>query len=170
MFYQPDAIIYAWILPVLGLIILPALWSITCRLYQYLERSRLSEISGFLDLSSSSIQEKLAQERREHSRVHIHGPQAKAAQNEKCCQTIVANVSLQGVCLQNIPKKVLVQPEGKLKVQVRTRDQNFSMFVQPKWSRLEGSGYIIGAEIIKLPSGWKQFVHEICQPVVAEPA
>jgi len=169
MFYQPEAIIYLWILPIFGMIILPVLWSITRRLYRNHERSRMSDVRGFLDVTQSSLHDKLAQDRRNYARVNIHGPKAKVAQQIKCCQTLVTNVSSHGICLQNIPEKVFDKSGGNLKVEIRTKEQIFSMFVRPKWRRLEENGYMIGAEIIKIPGGWKNFIHNICKTVAAEP-
>ena len=54
MLYQPDLMIYVWMLPVLGFVVVPVLWAITCMLYRAVERSRLADVSGLVDFGSKT--------------------------------------------------------------------------------------------------------------------
>jgi len=52
MFYQPDLIVYLWMLPVLCMVVLPVLWSLTCMLYKTVDRARLADVRGFVEVDS----------------------------------------------------------------------------------------------------------------------
>lgn len=170
MFYQPEVMIYLWMLPVLAMVILPALWTMTCMLYQVVQRSRLADVRGFIDLNTVESTGFEEQEKRIHSRIRIEGPKANVARQVNCCQTHVVNISRQGICFTNIPQKIYNEADGNLKVVFRTRERDYTMCVQPKWRRKEGSGYMLGAEIMSVSAGWKYFVEGLCPPMVAEAA
>lgn len=163
MFYEPELMVYLWILPVIGMVILPALWTITCMLYRSLERSRLSDVSGFLDLNTYTPDDSSQQERRKQNRVLIDGPKASVAGQVKCCQTIVVNISPRGLCLREVPQKINKEAGDKLKVVFRTRERDYRMYVRPKWKKLEERGNVIGTEIVNIPRGWEKFVNEFYQ-------
>ncbi len=170
MFYQPELIIYLWMLPVLAMVVLPALWTMTCMLYRAIERSRLVDVRGFIDLNASQSDGLEEEDIRLHPRIRIEGPKANVARQVKCCQTHVANITCQGICLTNIPQKICNEADDKLKVVFRTRERDYKMFVQPKWMKEEGKCSMIGAEIISVSAGWKYFVEGLCQPTVTEAA
>ena len=170
MLYQPDLMIYVWMLPVLGFIVVPVLCAITCMLYRAVERSRLAEVSGFVDFGSKNFDEVESIENRKQLRVGIKGPKANVARQLNCCQSYVANISSKGICLNNLPQKMFKEANDKFKVIFRSREREYAMFVQPKWSKFGSNGYSVGAEILTVPAGWENFVNGFCYPVEAEAA
>lgn len=169
MFYQPEIMMYLWLLPVLGMVVLPALWILLCKFVRAMERNYLQDVQGFLDVTGHTPQGEGDQERRRHDRIQVQAPKANISQQGKCCRTNIANVSTHGICLEGVPEKLYVEKNGTLKVVVRTREQSYPMFIRPKWSKLGKKGYVIGAEIIRSPAGWLDFIQEIYQPVIAQP-
>ena len=167
MFYQPDLIIYLWMLPVLAMVILPALWSITSVIYRAVERSRLADVRGFVDVSSFSDSGSV--ERRINHRVRLaNEKKVKVAKLGKCCQSKVLNMSSEGICLKNVPRKIFEETKGSLRVVLRTREQDFSMIVKPKWRKSSKREFMIGAEITNPPSGWREFIETLCKPATME--
>ena len=166
MFYQPELMIYLWILPVLAMVILPAFWTFVGILYQALERNYLSDVRGFIDLAVWDSADSDQQDRREKSRILIDGPKARVARQVNCCQTYVKNISNRGICLSNIPRKMYQEADEKFKVVFRTREGDYTMFVQPKWKRQGDNGYMVGAEMVNIPPGWDYFVSGLCRNMV----
>jgi len=112
MFYQPDLMIYLWMLPVLGMVILPALWTMTCMLYQAVERSRLVGVRGFIEVSRHRDVNQVGQERRKSPRVRIEGPEANVAREINCCRSSVSNISHHGICLTNMPQEICMEGDA----------------------------------------------------------
>jgi hypothetical protein len=168
MLYQPDLMIYLLMLPVMGFIIVPVLWTMTCMLYRAMERSRLANVSGFVDFGTTKSAE--VKNKRKQLRVGIKGPKAKVAKQLNCCKSYVANISSKGICFNNLPQKMFQEANDKFKVIFRSREREYAMFVQPKWRKNGNNGYMIGAEILTVPAGWENFVNGFCQPVEAEAA
>jgi hypothetical protein len=169
MFYRPDLMIYLWMLPVLGMVVLPALWTMTCMLYQAVERSRLVDVRGFIEVNHQGAGDQAGRERRKSPRVRIEGAKANVAREINCCRISVSNISHHGICFTNIPRKMYLE-EDKLKVVFRTREQDYTMFVQPKWMEKEENCAMLGAEIVTIPAGWESFVNGLSRPFVAEAA
>lgn len=170
MFYQPELMIYLWLLPVLGMVVLPVLGALSSRLYQAAERSRLSDVRGFVDLNLQGPPDSGQQERRKHARTLIEAPKAHVARQVKCCRTIVTNISNQGICFSTIPCKMCEETDDMLKVVFRTPGRDYKMSVQPRWREKSKKGYRIGGEIIRNPVGWENFVNDLSKPLEAEAA
>ncbi len=170
MLYRPELLIYLWMLPVLALVILPALWTFTGILYRAVEWSRLADVRGYLDIGQGESADPQIPERRRFPRISIEGRRAKIARKVKCCKAYVANISSCGLCFSNMPSKMFRAEENTLKVVFRTRERDYTMFVRPRWGRRGEGGYVIGTEIVKGADGWDAFVSSICQPVFAEAA
>ena len=71
MLYQPDVIVYLWIVPVFLLVVLPLFWSLFCSLYRGYERSRLADIKGFVETDKRVVQDEEGGEHRGHQRVRL---------------------------------------------------------------------------------------------------
>lgn len=144
------------------------MWAITGMVYRSIERLQLEDVRGFIEISA--LQEERTFERREGQRLHLRGQKARVARQVKCCQTKVANLSAKGICLQNVPRKLFEDAEGTLKVVFRTRQRDYQMFVQPRWRNSAADGFVIGAEIIQVPSGWRKFIETLRQQAELQPA
>jgi hypothetical protein len=167
MFYQPELVVYLWMFPIFAMVVLPALWSCSRLFYRSMERMRLSDIRGFIDFSSSQ-EEIRTDERREQNRIQIEGPKAVVAQQTKCCKTQVANLSSNGLCLCNVPKRMFEDANGRLNVVLRTNERDYQLPVKPKWRKATERGFVIGTEITELPSGWNNFIHSLCRPATGD--
>jgi len=55
MFYQPELIVYLWMLPVLFMIVIPVLWTMTRILYQAVGRSWLTDCVDSLKPDSTAL-------------------------------------------------------------------------------------------------------------------
>lgn len=170
MFYQPESMIYVWILPIIGFVILPLMWSAICMLYRGIEQSRLANVKGFVEVSTPILEGNENIEKRRQTRVQVECPKAVVALQMKCCKTHVSNISSKGICLSNVPRKVIKEANTKFRVIFRSREREYKMLVQPKWSKFGDNGYKIGAEILSIPAGWESFVNEFCQPSLAKTA
>ena len=166
--FQPDFMVYLWMLPVLLMIIVPALWSMFGMLYKRIERSRFSDVRGFVETRTPYEDGNI--ERRPQARIQIQGPKAVVAKQEKCCQTYISNISCTGICLSNIPQKMFKEVNDKFRVIFRSRERDYTMLVQPMWKKSGDNGYMVGAEILTLPVGWGAFVNEFSQPSLAKAA
>ena len=167
---RPDFMIYLWMLPVLLMIVVPALWSMFCMLYKGIERSHFSDVRGFVEVNTPSPYEDGNLERRHKTRAQIEGPKAIVARQVKCCQTNISNISSKGICLTNIPQKMFKEANDKFRVIFRSRERDYTMLVQPMWNKLGDNGYVVGAEILTIPVGWATFVNEFSQPSLAKAA
>ena len=167
--FQPNFMVYLWMLPVLLMIVVPALWSIFIMLYKVIERSRFSDVRGFIDSTPSPNQDG-NKERRHKSRIQIEGPKAVVARQVKCCQTDISNISSKGICLTNIPQKIFKEANGKFRVIFRSCERDYTMIVQPMWEKSGDSGYMVGAEILTIPVGWAAFVNKFSQPSLSNAA
>jgi hypothetical protein len=170
MLYQPDLMIYVWMLPIIGFVLLPFMWSATCMLYKGIERSRFANVKGFVEVSTPTPEGDVNIEKRHQTRVQIEAPKAVVACQIKCCTTHVSNISSKGICLSNLPQKMIKEGSNKFRVIFRSREREYAMFVQPRWSKLGDNGFKIGAEILTIPAGWEGFVNEFCQPSLAKAA
>lgn len=167
MFYQPDLFFYVLLLPVFGFIIIPSLWAMFAVAYRQVERSRLADVRGFLEIQPDSMSLDGGIERREEPRITIEGPKAVVGCRAKCCRTHVANISTKGIRLNGIPKKMFQKENDQFELVFRTREHDYSMLVQPKWKDSGEKCYMIGAEIVDRPEGWEEFVSGFAQPVAA---
>jgi len=169
MFYQPDFIVYLWILPVFCLIVLPLCWLFCGKFYRWYERSRLADVKGFIEVDKRDMQHVDSKERRQHVRIGLDGGKACIDEESDCCKSIVPNISQQGICLKNIPRKMYME-SGLFRVVFRTREKDYSMMARPRWKKTAESGQVIGAELIKVPAGWNELNRRFARPLVVEAA
>jgi hypothetical protein len=155
MLYQPDFIVYLWIVPVFLLVVLPLFWAIFCSLYRGYERSRLAEIEGFVEIDQRAAQGEEGAEQRQNQRVKFDCGKAFVDEDETCCKAFVANISERGVCLKNIPRKMYMK-SNSFRVVLRTQKKDYSLTAIPKWKKMIGNGYMVGAELIQVPEGWRE--------------
>ena len=166
MFYQPELIVYLWMLPVLFMIVLPVLWTMTRMVYQAVDRSWLADVRGFVEIGEYGVVDQSSQEKRKSPRIRIDGPKVAVARQVNCCRAHAANISHHGILFADMPQKMFMELE-KLKVVFRTRERDYSMFVQTRWIKKGENGNILGAEILNAPPGWENFVNNVCPPAFA---
>ena len=141
--FQPDFMVYLWMLPLLLMIVVPALWSMFGMLYKVIERSRFSDVRGFIEIRMPVPDEDGNIERRHQTRIQIVGPKAVVARQVKCCQTYISNISSKGICLSNIPQKMFKEANGIFRVIFRSRERDYTMLVQPMWKKSGDNGYMV---------------------------
>lgn len=161
MFYKPDLFFYVLLFPVFIMVVVPALWSILGIMYRSASRSRLADVSGFLEVDMQRTANEVI-ERRQEPRVKIEGPKAILSVHEKCCKSEVENISQNGICFSCLPLKKFKELESRFMVMFRSRNKDFTMLVEPKWSQKQENGMLMGAEIISAPYEWQKFVRGLC--------
>ena len=162
-------IVYSWFLPAIGLIVLPLVWSVCGMMYRALERSRLSDIKGFVMLNESGTDPAEKPEKRSLTRIGLAEGKACIDGGSDCCKAHVSNISNRGICLHDIPKKMFLEPDP-LRIVFRTRSKDYSLTARTKWKKSTGKGYVIGAEVTGFPAEWKKLVqglNDSVQPGVA---
>ncbi len=155
MFYQPDYIVFLWIVPVFLLVILPLLWSFFGSLYRGYERSMLADVRGFIEIDERDTEDGEETDRRQYQRIRLDGGKACVDEYKGCCKAFVANISEQGICLKNIPRKMFLE-SGSFRLVFRTPQKDYFLMAKPRWKKMNGNRYMIGAELIKVPAGWKE--------------
>jgi len=163
-----EIIVLLWLVPVLGFIVLPLLWSIFGMLYRLVERSKLSDITGFVTLNNWDAATQGKAEKRSRPRINLKEGSACIDGECDCCKALVSNISKQGICLRNIPKKMYLESKA-FKVVLRTRQKDYTVMARPVWKRMAGMGCMIGAKIDRVPDEWKSLVTSLCQSSAAEP-
>ncbi len=156
MNYTHNIIVFLWLVPVLGFIVLPSMWSIYGMLYRAFERSRLTDINGYIALNDRDVVTG-EDENRSRPRVHVEGREACIAEECVCSRATVSDFSRHGICLKDVPQKKHLAASS-FRLVFRTRQQDYMVIARPVWKRLTGKGYIIGAEIDRIPEAWKNFV------------
>lgn len=164
-----NIILYMWFVPVLGFIILPLLGSFYGLLYRVIDRSRLHDIRGFISLNNRSSASTGKAENRGRLRIHLEEASCCVDEESDCCKALVSDISKQGICLRNIPRKMFKVP-GPFRVVFRTRQNVYNLIARPIWKRKIGKGYVLGAQIDQIPTGWKKLVKGLSQSLAAEPA
>ena len=156
MLYHPDYIVYLWLIPVVLVIVIPAFFKAVCALYRMTESGQAACAREYARQKKSTR----ISDRRKHPRVELIGAVALVNGTEEHCTGVVANVSRLGVCLKNLPQALLNKAE-KFRVQVCTRAGDFDLIVSPRWEKLFAADYMVGAEIVKVPTGWEEYVHNL---------
>lgn len=162
-------IVYLWFAPVLGFIVLPLLWSVLSSIYRLMERTRLSDIRGFLALNNRDQLRTGIAENRGCLRIGLKNGTACIARKDKCWKTPVSNISKQGICLHDVPQKVY-QSSSPLRVLFRTRKKNYLVTAMPVWKKVTDRGYDIGVRIDQIPNGWKGLVGGLKESLMVKPA
>ncbi len=168
MFNVQDIIVYLWMLPVLGFIVLPLLWALFGTLYRVAEHTRLGDIRGFIVLNNLGEEGTGEVEHRTRPRVRLEGGKACIDEDCDCCKAYVSNISNSGICLRNIPSSMYLET-SPVRVVLKTRQKDYTVLARPRWKRLAGKGFVIGAEIERIPDGWKELVNGFSQPLAAKP-
>jgi len=164
-----NIIVFLWLLPLFGFIILPLLWSIAGMLYRAIERSRLGEISGYVSLNNRDDADTEEDENRGRPRIHLEGGTACIDEERGCCKAAVADISKRGICLKHVPEKMSLESDP-IRLVVRTRQKDYTMTATPVWKKLTRKGYVIGAEINQISETWKNFVKGLSRSLDSRPA
>jgi hypothetical protein len=165
-----NIIVYMWFVPAVGFIVLPLFWSLFGMLYRAVERSRVMDIKGYVVLNNQDAEGAGMAENRSRSRICVEEGRACIDEEGDCCRAFVSNISNHGICLRNIPRKMFLESSA-FRVVFRTRQKDYHFMAKPIWKRMAEKGYVIGAEIERIPAGWKDLVRGLRQSsLVAEPA
>ena len=162
-------IVSLWFVPILGFIVLPLLWSLYRVLYRVVDYSRLSDIRGFVALNNLDSQGAEVAEKRERSRIILEKGQACIDEESDCCRAKVSNISKHGLCLRNIPRKMYLE-SSPFRVVFRTRQKDYTLMARPRWKRMTEKGYMIGAEIDRIPAEWNNLVKDLRHSLMPVPA
>ena len=145
MLYQPDLIIYLWLVPVFFLVFLPLILAIG---------------EFFLDLIRRGLSSRdvLGKEKRKDPRfVPYEGAFAEITAGDTTCTGLVCNISRLGISLKYLPD-IIFDKMDKLTVVIRGDGVEQNLSVRPKWVVSTDSGRQIGAKIDTAPPGWRQFL------------
>ena len=164
-----NIIVYLWFVPVIGFIVLPLFWSLFGMLYRAVERSRLLDIRGYVVLNNQNATGAGAADNRSRPRIHVEEGRACIDEECDCCRASVSNISQHGICLKNVPEKMNLE-SSPLRVVFRTRQKDYTFMAKPIWKKMAQKGYVIGAEIERIPAGWKDLVGGLRQSFTTEPA
>lgn len=162
-------IVFMWFVPILGFIVLPLLWSLYRVLYRVVDYSRLSDIRGFVALNNLDSEVAGIKEKRERSRILLEEGQACIDEKSDCCRAKVSNISKHGLCLRNIPRKMYLE-SNLFRVVFRTRQKDYTVMARPIWKKMTEKGYMIGAEIDRIPAEWNNLVKGLRQSLTPVPA
>lgn len=154
--------LYLWLIPVIGLIVIPLLWSLFASFYRALERKRMVQVEGCILENAGSG------EKRNGDRILLNEGHAYIDEPDDCCRASVSNISRYGICLDQIPKAVDVK-DNPMMVLLRTPDRDFTFHARPMWKKLTSRGYMVGAVIDQAPTGWENMLEKFDQPCSAEP-
>lgn len=152
-----NIMVFLWLVPVLGLIVIPLLWFLFGSLYRAIERSRLAKINGCILENAGKTSGTGKSENRNLPRIRLDEGHAYIDAESDCCKADVSNISKGGICLEHIPETINVK-SNPLLVLLRTKDKDYTFTAKPIWKKLTGKGYVIGAEIDRTPSGWENLL------------
>ena len=155
-----NIIVYLWLVPVIGLIIIPLLWSLFTRLYKFVEHTRLAEVEGCILENTGDL------EKRNSHRIRLDEGHVYIDEESDCCKADVSNISMTGICLKNVPETMDLK-YNPLTVLFRAPEQDYTFNAKPIWKKLTDKGYMIGAEILQAPSGWENLLKGFKQPCTA---
>lgn len=164
-----NIIVYLWFVPVVGFIVLPLFWSLLGMLYRAVERSRLVDIRGYVVLKNQAVRGERVANNRSRSRIYVEEGRACIDEERDCCRASVSNISQHGICLKDIPEKMSLE-SSPLRVVFRTRQKDYIFTAKPVWKKMSQKGYVVGAEIERIPNGWKDLVGGLRQSFAVEPA
>lgn len=150
-------VVYVWFVPVLGFIVLPLVGTACGLLYRLVEFSKLSDMRGYVALNNRDVAGTGEVENRNRSRIHLEEGQACIDEKDDCCKVTVSNISNQGICLRNIPKRFFMK-DSPFRIVFRTRQKDYSVTAKPVWKRMTGNKYVIGAKIEQVTKGWRELV------------
>ena len=169
MINMQEIIVATWLVPVLGFIVLPFVWTVCATLYRVVERSMIPDMRGFVALNDRDAVSGGKAENRGRLRIHIQEGRALVDEECDCCKAVVSNISNHGICLRNIPRKMYLE-SNLFRVIFRTREKDYSLTAKPVWKKLTGQGYMLGAFIDPVPEAWNDFVKGLSKSFSTKPA
>ncbi len=152
-----NIIVYLWLVPVITLIVIPLLWSLLSWFYKFVERTRLVEVKGCI------LEDDGNSEKRNCHRIRLNEGHAYLDEESDCCKADVSNISIDGICLKNVPEAMDLK-SNPLMVLFRTPEKDYTFNAKPIWKQLTDKGYMIGAKILHAPSGWEKLLKGFKQP------
>lgn len=159
MFYQPDLIIYLWLVPVFFTITLPLLFIPSKWIFNVLLKLTGNNITAKAPFFPAQPDGEVSfLDKRIHPRVKLDKIPAHISDGMNYCAGYVNDVSKFGICLSK-PADKLDRSAERLGVFITGYKKSYLMQVKPKWKRGEGCQQSIGAEIEDIPCNWEDF-HE----------
>lgn len=166
MNYYDNILVYLWLVPIIGLIVIPVLWTLFATVYRFLERRRLVQVEGCVLPGAAKLAGAGNEEKRNCERILLNEGHAYIDEADDCCKAAVCNISRYGICLDHIPRAVDVKDDPMM-VLFRTPERDFTFSAKPMWKKLTDNGYIVGAAIDHAPSGWENLLERFDQPCTA---
>lgn len=152
MLYHPDIIMYLWFLPLTVWILIPtALGAIglSCKL-----------ISQVLFIDNAQPQTLQSHNRRQDSRFNTAPLTVQVSDGRRSAQATISNISHCGLCLKNLPEKILKTAE-KLTVTLTEQGAGLrTLRVQPIWVQADDTGLVIGSTVHQPTAPWQEFVRK----------
>lgn len=98
-------------------------------------------------------------EKRAEKRIVTPGLLAEISDGQGVYEGVVTNMSMFGVCLSNIPERLLVS-KSKLSVTIKDKTEEYRLLVTPSWNQMDRvMGCAIGGRLDTAPPRWRDFVH-----------
>jgi len=99
---------------------------------------------------------------RKQDRVKLRGYIADISDGAVEYDSIVEDVSLEGLCLTDLSNKFVVEKKIYSTVITGGFDgESFKLQVQPRWVRRHGDFVEVGFTIVRSPTKWKRFVRDM---------
>jgi len=96
--------------------------------------------------------------KRKSTRIKTHYLRAELSDGPTSYNTLVANISEHGLCIQGLPEK-FSSSRTFLSVIIRRQSAVYRLVVRPRWEEVQNnSSKAIGLEIAKAPGNWQSFV------------
>lgn len=96
-------------------------------------------------------------EKRRHMRIDMNSLTVDASDGNGFFQGIVSDASRFGLCLSDLPKKIMSNV-SHLTVVVSGQGHHFKMQAKPKWSTNDSAMKSFGVEILDPPLSWIKFI------------
>lgn len=157
-----NIMVYLWLIPVIGLIVIPLLWSWFAKLYKTIERARLAQVEGCILENSGAEAGGENFEKRYANRIRLDEGHAYIDELNDCCKANVSNISQNGICLKQVPQAMELK-SNPVMVLFRTPKEDYTFHAKPIWKKMTGDGYVMGAKIDQTPLGWENLLQEFDQ-------
>lgn len=157
MFNSSEVFIYFWLVPLTLWLISPLFLSIL----SFTAKAILGVFPGQQPVQSReavlAAKRKTVQDKRRTPRVAVFNTLAHVSDGVETCTGLACNISKAGIGLMHLSENLNKESE-KFSVVIKSREKKYHMDIKPKWYDMKDSGKGIGAEIVSIPSGWKEFV------------
>lgn len=152
MLYHPDIIMCLWFFPFTVWILIPlALGTIGLS---------FKLVNQVLFINNAQPQALQSSNRRQNSRFDTAPLTVQVSDGRRSAQATISNISHCGLCLKNLPEKILKTAE-KLTVTLTEQGAELrTLRVQPIWVHAGDTGLVIGSAVQQPTAQWREFVRK----------